>query len=224
MPTLIAIAEDNATNRNTFLQKLALLEEYELIFAANDGNQCLENLKGLPPNRLPKVIFMDLEMPNLGGIQTIQMAKTLHPEIHFIVLTIFDDEEKIFEAIKAGATGYLLKHEPASVIKESLIDILENQGAPMSPAVARKALLLLSKKDNNENEELGEFPEIISPRENEVLQHLVLGRDAKRIATELKISVETVRKHIAHIYSKLHVSSKAEVISLAHKNKWLHER
>ncbi|MBS1588913.1 MAG: response regulator transcription factor [Bacteroidetes bacterium] len=223
MPTLIAIAEDNAVNRNTFLQKLALLEDYKLIFAAKDGAQCLEYLKGLPPNRLPKVIFMDLEMPNLGGIQTIQIAKALHPEIQFIVLTVFDDEEKIFEAIKAGATGYLLKHEPASVIKESLIDILENQGAPMSPAIARKTLLLLSKKSNYESEEVGEFPEIISHRENEVLQHIILGRDAKRISNELKISVETVRKHIAHIYSKLHVSSKAEVISLAHKNNWLKE-
>ena len=94
-----------------------------LVFVANNGKQCLEELKGLPVARLPQVIFMDLEMPEMNGIETIRLAKSLHPSIHFIVLTVFDEEEKIFEAIRAGASGYLLKHEPASVLQEAVTNV-----------------------------------------------------------------------------------------------------
>ena len=217
----IALTEDNAINRNAFMQKLSQIEGYELIFVANDGNSCLENLKGLPMQRIPKVIFMDIEMPHMDGIETIRIGKALHPEIHFLVLTVFDDDEKIFEAVKAGASGYLLKHEPASVLKEALINVLEYGGAPMSAAVARKALQLLSNPPAKANNTEVKMPEAISEREKQVLQHMVLGRDAKRISAELNVAVQTVRKHIAHIYKKLHVNSKAQLISLAHKSNWL---
>src|SRR4029077_569437 len=103
----IALAEDNPLNRNTFLQKIKACEHLSIVFVANNGNECLEQLKGLPHNKLPQIIFMDLEMPELDGIQTIGIAKSLYPQIHFIVLTVFDDDEKIFEAIRAGASGYL---------------------------------------------------------------------------------------------------------------------
>ena len=219
----IAIAEDNAVNRNTFMQKLSLSTKLRLIFSANNGNECLEKLKGLFHTEMPQVIFMDLKMPEMDGIETIRIAKSLYPQIHFIVLTIFDDDSKIFDAIKAGASGYLLKHEPASVLEESVIDILETGGAPMSPAIARKALQLLSKSTNPENakEAAKDIPENITQREKEILQHMVSGWDAKRIASELNISTLTVRKHIANIYEKLHVSSRAQIIMLATKHKWL---
>jgi DNA-binding NarL/FixJ family response regulator len=219
----IAIAEDNAVNRNTFMQKLSLSSKLRLIFSANNGNECLEKLKGLFHTEMPQVIFMDLKMPEMDGIETIRIAKSLYPQIHFIVLTIFDDDSKIFDAIKAGASGYLLKHEPASVLEESVIDILETGGAPMSPAIARKALQLLSKSTNPENtkEAAKDIPENITQREKEILQHMVSGWDAKRIASELNISTLTVRKHIANIYEKLHVSSRAQIIMLAQKHKWL---
>lgn len=219
----IAIAEDNAVNRNTFMQKLSLSSKLRLIFSANNGNECLEKLKGLFHTEMPQVIFMDLKMPEMDGIETIRIAKSLYPQIHFIVLTIFDDDSKIFDAIKAGASGYLLKHEPASVLEESVIDILETGGAPMSPAIARKALQLLSKSTNPENtkEAAKDIPENITQREKEILQHMVSGWDAKRIASEVNISTLTVRKHIANIYEKLHVSSRAQIIMLAQKHKWL---
>jgi DNA-binding NarL/FixJ family response regulator len=101
-------------------------------------------IKGLPHQSLPQVIFMDLEMPEMDGIEAISIAKSLYPEIYFIVLTVFDDDEKIFEAIKAGASGYLLKHEPARSCRMLLSMWLESGGAPMSPAIARKTLKLLS--------------------------------------------------------------------------------
>jgi DNA-binding NarL/FixJ family response regulator len=219
----IALAEDNAVNRNTFMQKLSLSSKLRLIFSANNGNECLEKLKGLFHTEMPQVIFMDLKMPEMDGIETIRIAKSLYPQIHFIVLTIFDDDSKIFDAIKAGASGYLLKHEPASVLEESVIDILETGGAPMSPAIARKALQLLSKSSNHENDRVvaNEMPESITQREKEILQNMVSGWDAKRIAAELNISTLTVRKHIANIYEKLHVSSRAQIIMLATKHKWL---
>jgi DNA-binding NarL/FixJ family response regulator len=219
----IAIAEDNAVNRNTFMQKLSLLSKLRLIFSANNGNECLEKLKGLFHTEMPQVIFMDLKMPEMDGIETIRIAKSLYPQIHFIVLTIFDDDSKIFDAIKAGASGYLLKHEPASVFEESVVDILETGGAPMSPAIARKALQLLSRSTNTENGAAvpNEIPESITQREKEILQNMVSGWDAKRIAAELNISTLTVRKHIANIYEKLHVNSRAQIIMLAQKHKWL---
>jgi len=218
----VALAEDNSVNRNTFLQKINVLGNMQVIFVASNGHECLEQLKGVPQAKLPQVIFMDLEMPQLDGIETIRLAKSLYPQIHFVVLTVFDDEEKIFEAIKAGASGYLLKHEPAGVLQEAVMNVLEFGGAPMSPAIARKALQLMSKSslDGAPVEVKHSLPEMITAREEEILKHMVQGWDAKRIAVALDISVLTVRKHIANIYDKLHVQSKAEVINMAHYNKW----
>lgn len=219
----VALAEDNKINRNTFIQKIKMFPNLELVFLADNGHACLEELKGLPHSMLPQVIFMDLEMPEMDGIETIRLAKSIYQHIHFIVLTVFDDDEKIFEAIKAGASGYLLKHEPASVLQDAIITILEFGGAPMSPAIARKALQLLSSSPSSsiDNNPVSTLPDVITEREKEILQLMVNGWDAKRIASELSLSVLTVRKHIANIYTKLHVTSKAQVISLAHKNKWI---
>ena len=204
---IIALAEDNAINRNTFLQKISQLEGYSISFVAKNGNECLEELKGLPHQLLPRVIFMDLEMPEMDGIQTIALAKALYPQIHFIVLTVFDDDEKIFDAIKAGASG---------------INVIQYEGAPMSPPIARKALQLLSRSGGEKEVKQGSgLPPVITEREKEILQQMVNGWDAKRIASALNLSVLTVRKHIANIYEKLHVNSKAQVISLAHKNNWV---
>ena len=219
----VALAEDNKINRNTFIQKIKMFPNLEIVFVADNGHACLEELKGLPHSMLPQVIFMDLEMPEMDGIETIRLAKSIYQHIHFIVLTVFDDDEKIFEAIKAGASGYLLKHEPASVLQDAIITILEFGGAPMSPAIARKALQLLSSSQSSaiDNNPVTTLPDVITDREKEILQLMVNGWDAKRIASELSLSVLTVRKHIANIYTKLHVTSKAQVISMAHKNKWI---
>jgi len=222
MGTLIALAEDNKVNRNTFLQKISLYDDLQLVFFAVNGNECLEELKGLPLAKIPQVIFIDLEMPEMNGIQTIGIAKSLYPQIKFIVLTIFDDDEKIFEAIKAGASGYLLKYETAAVLRGAISNVLEFGGAPMSPAIARKSLAMLSRSDflNQSSAITNEVDSILSEREKEILQHTINGLDAKKIAELLKLSVLTVRKHIANIYEKLHVHSKAQIIHLAHSRKW----
>lgn len=217
----VGLTEDNPINRNTFHQKFALLNEYELAFVAHNGHECLELLKGTPVKNLPAVIFMDIQMPGLDGIQTIAMAKALYPQVHFIVLTVFDDDEKIFQAIQAGASGYLLKHEPAAFLQDAISNVLEFGGAPMSPAIARKALQLLSKSSFSSGPSPHQqIPEMITNREEEILKHMVNGWDAKRISSVLSISVLTVRKHIANIYEKLHVQSRAEIINMAYQNKW----
>lgn len=221
----VALTEDNPINRNTFLQKFEQLNNCSLSFVARDGDECLSTLKGTPINKLPQVIFMDIEMPGLDGIQTIGMAKALYPGIHFIVLTVFDDDDKIFDAIRAGASGYLLKHEPAGFLEDAIQSVLEYGGAPMSPAIARKTLKLLStsQKTTVAGSSKQQLPEMITSREEEILQHMVNGWDAKKIASILNISVLTVRKHIANIYEKLHVQSRAEIINMAHQNKWFQQ-
>lgn len=218
----IAFAEDNFVNRNTFLQKIRQLNDVELLFSAVDGHECLELLKGLPDSRLPQVIFMDIEMPRMNGMEAIAIGKSLYPQVHFIILTVFDDDDKIFEAIRAGASGYLMKHEPAGVLHEAIVNVLEYGGAPMSPAIARKALTLLSQGVRS-SAESGALPLVITEREKEILQYTVNGWDAKRIGSALNISHLTVRKHVANIYEKLHVQSKAQVIQMAHRNKWFGE-
>lgn len=222
MAIKIALAEDNAVNRNTFIQKVSLHGNMQLVFSAHNGNQCLEELSGLPHANLPQVIFMDIEMPSMDGIETTRIVKTLYPHIHVLILTVFDDDEKIFEAIKAGASGYLLKHEPASVLEDAIVNVLEYGGAPMSPAIARKALQLLSTSGGTaaEKQPGNSLPSSLTDREKEVLQHMVSGWDAKRISSELKVSVLTIRKHIANVYDKLHINSRAQAITLAHKQKW----
>ncbi len=217
----VAFVEDNMVSRKSFLQKAQLIPEWTIVFAAVNSNDCMEKLSALQEDQLPQIVFMDIEMPGVNGSQTIVMAKTIYPQIFFIALTVFDDDDKIFEVIKAGACGYLLKHEGHTVLKDAVTNVLEYGGSPMSPAIARKALQLLSRAPEIAKEEHGLIPDSITSREKEILQYTVSGWDARRIAAKLFISVLTVRKHIANIYEKLHIRSKAEIINMAHKNNWL---
>lgn len=217
----IALVDDNALNRSNFVQKVAVFPELEISIIASDGHEFLENIKGLPLQHLPLVVFMDIQMPGLNGIDTIKMAKSIYPSIHFIVLTVFEDDDTIFDAIQAGASGYLLKHESHHTIRQAIQEVLDFGGAPMSPAIARKTLKILGQKKNNEHTDTSVIESLLTEREFEVLQHLVNGYDAKRIAEFTGISTLTVRKHIANVYIKLHVNSKAQVISMAHKNNWV---
>lgn len=223
MPTLIAFAEDNAVNRKTFVNKINRHPDLSIVIAAQDGNDFLEQLKGLPFEKHPAVVFMDIEMPELDGIQTIRIAKALYPDIQFIVLTVFDDEEKIFEAIRVGATGYLLKNESSEALRIAIDNVLIDGGVPMSPAIARKAMDMLGKSQPFTSDTViksDQLDNMLSIREKEILQYTIKGLDAKRVAEILDLSVNTVRKHTANIYSRLHVSSKAQVIHLAHELKW----
>ena len=137
---MIGLVDDKAVNRSSIADKIKQFEDLNFCFIAVNGNDCLNQLKGLPLEKIPQVIFMDLEMPGMDGVQTISIARLLYPAIYFIVLTVFDDEDKIFEAIKAGAHGYLLKDESAIALHNAITNVFETGGAPMSAAIARKAL------------------------------------------------------------------------------------
>jgi DNA-binding NarL/FixJ family response regulator len=220
----IALVDDKAVNRQSFVNKLQPFNDVEIVITAVNGDDFLSQLKNIPQQKMPQVAFVDLEMPVMDGIQTIGVTKALYPEIQCIVLTVFDDDEKIFEAIKAGAAGYLLKDENKISIYDAIQNVLEYGGAPMSPGIARKAFDLLNKAQHISSlPEITTQPEknILSERENEILHYTINGWDAKRISSVLNISVHTVRKHIANIYEKLHVTSKAQIIQLAYKNNWI---
>lgn len=220
--TRIAVVDDNPVNRNSFKQKIDRYPELDLCITADSGHAFLEEIQRRPLKLLPQVVFMDIEMPELNGVDTIRLAKSLHEGMHFIVLTVFEDDDTIFQAIQAGASGYLLKHESDQALQRAIFEVLEFGGAPMSPAIARKTLKLLELQKNPlppSNDHL--LDQLLSEREREILHHMVNGYDAKRIGELTHISTLTVRKHISNIYGKLHVNSKAQVITLAHKNKWV---
>ena len=215
----IGITDDKAINRSNITDKLKQFDDLKVCFTAVNGNDCLEQLKGLPVEKMPHVIFMDIEMPEMDGIQTISIARSLYPNIFFIVLTIFDDDDKIFEAIKAGAHGYLLKDEDAKGLYNAVITVTQNGGAAINPAIARKTLQLLSQATVPLREQKpagSDISSLLSEREKEILQHTVRGYDAKRIAEITGISVLTVRKHVGNIYQKLHVNSKAQAMRIAY--------
>jgi DNA-binding NarL/FixJ family response regulator len=181
----------------------------------------LDKLSHLSLEDQPQLVLVDLDMPGMNGIDTIAIATIKYPSIKFLVLTIFDDDDKIFDAIKAGASGYLLKDDAPILLIDAIYNAYQLNGAPMSPAIARKALQLLKASkplDNKDN--AGPIINLLSDREQELLKLLIEGYDYKKIALQLFISPQTVRTHISHIYEKLHINSKAEAIILAHKYNW----
>lgn len=161
---------------------------------------------------LPEVVLMDIGLPGMSGIECVAKTKTLFPVIQFMMWTTFDDDEKIFEALRSGAAGYLLKNSPPQTIVEAIIDI-KRGGSPMSSSIARKVIeSFLPKKNASEEYNL-------TAREREILDWLAKGHRYKEIAARLFISTETVRKHIHNIYEKLHVQSRTEAL-----NKVFHSR
>jgi len=221
MPVKIAIADDKQINRTTVKEKLMAFKEIDLVLEAKNGHDFMEQLKQLPVDKRPQVVLMDLEMPVMDGIQAISLASSAYPDIKFIVLTVFEDNEKIFEAIKAGAGGYLLKDDSAVNIIDAITNVVEYNGIPMSPAIARKAMELLKQSPVPVSNDPAVVDSALSDREMEILKEMVTGKNYKAIGEKLFISPLTVRKHVAHIYEKLHVNSRAQIINLAYKNKWI---
>lgn len=221
MPIRIAIVDDKQINRTTVKDKIAQYKEIELVVEAKNGHDFLEQLRQLPKAKHPQVTLMDLEMPIMDGIQTISQSTATYPDVKFIVLTVFEDDEKIFEAIKAGAGGYLLKDDSAVNIIDAITSVVEYNGIPMSPSIARKTMELLKHAPAPVATAKTEAEPILTDREMEILKEMVTGKNYKAIGEKLFISPLTVRKHTANIYDKLHVNSRAQIINLAHKNKWI---
>ncbi len=214
----IGIVDDKSQNRISIKEQLKYCEELELVLTATNGVDFIEQLNATTLDKHPQVVLMDIEMPEMDGIQAVQHCHVMFPEIKFLMLTVFDDDDKIFEAIKAGANGYLLKDEKISIIIDYIQQVVELGGAPMSPRIARKAMNLLMNASLNKNspitkDDLQSVYEL-SDREVEVLKLVVDGLEYKAIAQKIYLSTHTVRKHIANIYTKLHVTNKAQAIKL----------
>jgi DNA-binding NarL/FixJ family response regulator len=219
MPVTLAIVDDKQINRQTVKDKIQSYKEIELLLEAKNGEDFLAQLKASPIK--PQVVLMDLEMPVMDGIETIRNASAVYPEIKFIVLTVFEDNDKIFEAIKAGAGGYLLKEDSALNIIDAITNVVEYNGIPMSPVIARKAMELLKQVQTIPVQAVITENQVLSDREMDVLKELANGRNYKTIGEKLFISPLTVRKHVSNIYNKLHVSSRTQAINVAQKNNWL---
>jgi DNA-binding NarL/FixJ family response regulator len=212
----VAVAEDNPMLARSIQEKLCFFEnDIKLKFIGINGKDFLRKLEN---DSNVDVILMDIQMPEMNGIETTEVISQLYPQAKVIMLTVLDDENHIFQAIQAGANGYILKDEPPHILLEGIKDIMQG-GAPMSSGIALKALKLLRNPLESSVQEMDEGQEQLSKREHEVLIQLSKGFDYKQIAENLFISPSTVRKHIENIYQKLHVHNKVEAIQKASKQR-----
>jgi DNA-binding NarL/FixJ family response regulator len=199
----ISIVEDLPEVRMELERIVNSAEEFVLLAAYENAEDCLKEIKELHPD----IVIMDINLPRMDGIECIKKAKLLSPDAQFIMFTIFENSDKVFDALEAGATGYLLKNTPPDKIIESLKELHEG-GAPMSSHIARRVVGSFQKKETV-NAEVN----LLTTREKEILEQLAKGFLYKEIAAKLKISVGTVRQHIHHIYEKLHVQNRTEAIN-----------
>lgn len=203
MTSTVGIVEDNKKIRDLIQRYLDMQDETECPVAVESVEEMMDYLNEYEQ---PDVILMDIELPGMSGIEGMALIKKDYPEIDIIMLTVYHDSNKIFKALRAGASGYLLKHTSLPEIKESILKLLDG-GSPMSPQIARKVINHFQENndDNNPDSDL-------TPREHDIVNGLVDGLSYKMIADRYDISIDTVRAHIRNIYKKLHVNSKAEVI------------
>jgi DNA-binding NarL/FixJ family response regulator len=210
MTLKIAIVDDNSFLIHAIKEKLSFFEDIAIKHTSLHGGELLTKLE---ENHNIDLILMDIEMPVLNGIETTQMVKQKYPQIKIIMLTAFDNDENIFNAIKAGADGYLLKEINPEDLYNGICETL-NGGAAMNPSIALKTLKLLRNPINIQNpkdqEEIS-----LSKREVEVLEQLSKALSYTAIAENLFLSPSTVRKHIENIYKKLQVHSKIEAVQKA---------
>jgi DNA-binding NarL/FixJ family response regulator len=199
----IGIVEDNNTLRGSL----------ESLFNGTDGMKCVVSLNNLMNvvseigKTMPDVILMDIGLPNISGIEGVRTVKSNFPAIQTMMFTVFDDDEKIFDAIRAGASGYLLKKTPPEEIVQAIRDLYHG-GAPMSASIARRVIESFQGAPSTIVEDYR-----LTVREDEILYSLVDGLSYKKIADKYCVSISTIRTHICNIYHKLHVNSKAEAVA-----------
>ncbi len=212
MSVRIAIVDDNVFLQKAIAEKLSFFDDLVLKFTAINGKDLQVKLE---TNKNVDLILMDIEMPECNGIEATKMVKSKYPQLKIIMLTVFDNDENIFNAIKAGADGYLLKEVNPKDLYQGIIETL-NGGAAMNPSIALKTLKLLRNPVEFAQKEQEEIK--LSTREIEVLEQLSKGLNYNVIADNLILSPSTVRKHIENIYTKLQVHNKLEAIQKAKSN------
>jgi DNA-binding NarL/FixJ family response regulator len=205
MSITICIVEDLDEVREGLQQFISLNREFNVLATYASAEQALEQI----PLLQPQIVIMDINLPGMNGIDCIRQVKDKSPATQFMMFTVYENDEKVFEALKAGASGYLLKNTGLVQMIEALKE-LHHGGSPMSANIARK-LVTVFRESGNTPQSL----EILSKRENDILQLLSKGLLYKEIADQLSISTGTVRQHIHRIYEKLHVQNRTEALNKA---------
>ncbi len=205
----VTIFEDNHSLRVGLYQLINGSEGFQCVGAFEDCSNLLKNIKDTKPD----VVLMDIGMPGIDGIEGVRILREKYPEMKILMQTIFEENEKIFQSILAGASGYILKNTSPSRILDFIKETYEG-GAPMSPSVATKVLKMFAQQTTNTTDHSFK----LSEREKEILSCLVKGMSYKLIADACFISIDTVRGHIRNIYEELHVHSKGEAVAKAIKN------
>ncbi len=210
MKKRIVIFDDNAKRLDALELFINLSEELECVGVFPDCSHVLQNIDDTKPD----VVLMDIDMPNVNGIEGVKIIRKKYPKLKILMQTVFEEEDKIFDCIYAGADGYILKKAKPQELLVAILEVLEG-GAPMTPSIARKVLEFVGNKGNKKNE-----PHFnLTQRETEVLKLLVKGYSYKMIAEKCFVSLPTVNTHIRHIYEKLQVNSAVEAVTKAISNK-----
>ena len=208
MSIRIAIFDDNKNIRNSIILLLNTDPAFEVVGTFSDAQHCVDNVI----TSRPDVVLMDIEMPGINGIEAVKILTKEFPHIQILIQTVFEDDERVFDSICAGASGYILKNQLNSSLTDAIKE-LQTGGSPMSPSIARRVLNMLQQGYQNKKAPSEEYN--LTAREKEVLSGIVNGLSYKMIGYELNISYETVRSHIKKIYDKLHVASLTEVVAKA---------
>src|SRR5690554_1621950 len=210
-PITIGLVDDNVRLRQDIREKLALNEELAVLWEEQDGAGALKRLEA---GQIPHLLLMDISMPDMDGITATRLAKQSYPNLKILMLTVMDDEQKLFEAIKAGAAGYLLKDVKPHHLLNAIDEVMEGS-LPLSPSMAKSVLSYLRDEKKEAGTTVPSPPsnlETLSKREKEVLEWLKKGMTVHQIGDKLFISDRTVKKHLEHIYQKLQVHSGKEAI------------
>jgi DNA-binding NarL/FixJ family response regulator len=205
MPTdlhTIALVEDDELLRETVAEILSASPKWKLAGIYPDAEAALAGLRAA----CPEVVLMDIQLPGMSGIECVAKLKEIHPEAQVLMVTVYDNNDRIFDALAAGASGYLLKRDAPTKLLDALDELLTG-GSPMSGAIARKVVQHFQATPPSKNEDHN-----LTPREKQILELLVKGGLYKEIAWDLGIGVETVRTHLHNIYGKLHVRTRTEAV------------
>ena len=203
----VAIVEDNNDIRLALEQIIETSDDFTLAGSCVTGEEALVKL----PLLKPKVVLMDIGLGDgMNGIEVVKQLKATNPEMLFMMCTIYEEDEKIFEALTSGANGYILKKTQPAKLLEGIKELIDG-GAPMSSQIASKVVTAFQNKSITAN--FGSPFDVLSNRENEILTALSTGLLYKEISEKLSITTETVRKHVYHIYEKLHVSNRVEAVN-----------
>ncbi len=203
----VAIVEDNHDIRQALEQIIESSDDFTLAGSCTTGEEAVEKI----PLLKPRVVLMDIGLGDgMNGIEVVRELKARNPEILFMMCTIYEEDEKIFEALRAGASGYILKKTQPVKLLEGITELIHG-GAPMSSQIASKVVAAF--QNNSINTSVGTSLDVLSKRENEILEMLSNGLLYKEISEKLLIATETVRKHVYHIYEKLHVTNRVEAVN-----------